>query len=81
MKRLVCEMCGSTVKVDNSSFVQKSLENARRAKSKEDWEECEKYYNSTILKTSKQFSIRAMVKPRWLWSNLTDLRENRRSMF
>lgn len=55
----VCEYCGckysaeeakklmieGTVKVDNSDFVQKSLENARRAKAKEDWEECEKYYN------------------------------------
>ena len=34
-----------TVKVDNSAFVQKYLENARRAKQKEDWEEAEKYYN------------------------------------
>lgn len=34
-----------TVKVDNSSFVQKSLDNARRAKQKQDWEEVEKYYN------------------------------------
>lgn len=34
-----------TVKVDNTSFVQKSLANARRAKQKEDWEETEKYYN------------------------------------
>lgn len=34
-----------TVKVDNSSFVQKYLANARRAKQKEDWEEVEKYYN------------------------------------
>lgn len=34
-----------TVKVDNSAFVQKYLENARRAKQKEDWEETEKYYN------------------------------------
>ena len=39
------DVSGSTVKVDNSSFVQKSLANARRAKSKEDWEECERYYN------------------------------------
>ena len=39
------DISGSTVKVDNTSFIQKSLENARRAKSKEDWEECEKYYN------------------------------------
>lgn len=34
-----------TVKVDNSAFVQKYLENARRAYAKEDWEEVEKYYN------------------------------------
>lgn len=34
-----------TVKVDNSAFVQKYLDNARRAKQKEDWEETEKYYN------------------------------------
>ena len=34
-----------TVKVDNSSFVEKYLMNARRAKQKEDWEEVEKYYN------------------------------------
>ena len=34
-----------TVKVDNSAFVQKYLENGRRAYEKEDWEEVEKYYN------------------------------------
>ena len=34
-----------TVKVDNSSFVEKYLANARRALEKEDWEEVEKYYN------------------------------------
>lgn len=34
-----------TVKIDNSDFVPKYLENARRAYSKEDWEEVEKYYN------------------------------------
>ena len=34
-----------TVKVDNSSFVEKYLENGRRAYSKDDWEEVEKYYN------------------------------------
>ena len=28
-----------TVKVDNSDFIQKYLQNARRAKQKEDWEE------------------------------------------
>ena len=38
-------MSGSKVTVDNTSFVERSLENARRAKAKEDWEECEKYYN------------------------------------
>lgn len=34
-----------TVKVDNSAFVEKYLQNAHRALSKEDWEEVEKYYN------------------------------------
>lgn len=34
-----------TVKVDNSAFVEKYLANARRALSKEDYEEVEKYYN------------------------------------
>lgn len=34
-----------TVQVDNSAYVKKYLENARRAKNKEDWEETEKYYN------------------------------------
>lgn len=34
-----------TVQVDNSAYVKKYLENARRAKDKEDWEETEKYYN------------------------------------
>lgn len=55
----VCQHCGmkysleeakkmmveGTVKVDNSDFVEKYLQNARRAKQKEDWEETEKYYN------------------------------------
>ena len=48
-KRMMIEgsvdVSGSTVKVDNSAFVQKYLENARRAKEKTDWEETEKYYN------------------------------------
>ena len=50
-KRLIVEVngkvdvAGSKVTVDNTSFVERSLENARRAKAKEDWEECEKYYN------------------------------------
>lgn len=34
-----------TVKVDNSAFIEKYLQNARRALSKKDWEEVEKYYN------------------------------------
>lgn len=51
VKRLIVEVngkvdvSGSKVTVDNTSFVERSLENARRAKAKEDWEECEKYYN------------------------------------
>lgn len=50
-KRLIVEVngkvdvSGSKITVDNTSFVERSLENARRAKAKEDWEECEKYYN------------------------------------
>ena len=39
------DVSGSTIKVDNSAFVEKYLANARRAKEKEDWEETEKYYN------------------------------------
>ena len=42
-KRMMIEgsvdVSGSTVKVDNSAFVERYLQNARRAKSKEDWEE------------------------------------------
>ena len=34
-----------TVTVDNSAFVKKYLENARRALEKTDWDEVEKYYN------------------------------------
>lgn len=41
----VVDVSGSTVKVDNSDFVEKCLQNARRAKQKEDWSEMEKYYN------------------------------------
>ncbi|MBR3552122.1 MAG: TFIIB-type zinc finger domain-containing protein [Clostridia bacterium] len=39
------DVSGSTIKVDNSAFVEKYLQNARRAKEKGDWEETEKYYN------------------------------------
>lgn len=34
-----------TVQIDNNPFIWNSLQNARRAKQKEDWEETEKYYN------------------------------------
>ena len=44
-KNLMVDVSGSTVKIDNSAFVKKYLENARRAKQKEDWKEAEKYYN------------------------------------
>ena len=48
-KRMMIEgpvdVSGSTVKIDNSAFIEKYLQNARRAKQKEDWEETEKYYN------------------------------------
>lgn len=48
-KRMMIEgsvdVSGSTVNVDNSAFVERYLQNARRAKQKEDWEETEKYYN------------------------------------
>lgn len=39
------DVSGSTVKIDNSTFVKNYLANARRAKEKTDWEEVEKYYN------------------------------------
>ncbi len=42
--KTIVEHKGS-VKIDNSEFVQKFLENARRALDKQDWEEVEKYYN------------------------------------
>lgn len=41
-KKLMVE---GTVKIDHSDFVERSLQNARRAKEKEDWDETEKYYN------------------------------------
>ncbi len=44
-RKMMVDISGSTVKVDNSAFVEKYLMNARRAKQKEDWEETEKYYN------------------------------------
>lgn len=47
-----------TVKVDNSSFVEKYLQNARRAYDKEDWEEVEKYYN--MVEQNSQSNIEAV---------------------
>ncbi|MCR5015471.1 MAG: TFIIB-type zinc finger domain-containing protein [Ruminococcus sp.] len=52
------DVSGSVIKVDNSSFVSKALENARRAKAKEDWEECEKYYN--IVEQHEPHNIEAI---------------------
>lgn len=43
-EKIIVEHQGS-VKMDNSEFVQKYLQNARRARNKGDWEEVEKYYN------------------------------------
>lgn len=43
-RKLMVEVEGA-VKIDNSDFVRRYLENARRAMSKEDWPEVEKYYN------------------------------------
>lgn len=39
------DVSGSTVSVDTTDATKRSLENARRAMQKEDWEETEKYYN------------------------------------
>lgn len=39
------DVSGSSVKVDTTDSVKRALENARRAKQKEDWEETEKYYD------------------------------------
>ncbi len=43
-EKIVVEHQGS-VKVDNTDYVEKFLQNAHRALLKEDWEEVEKYYN------------------------------------
>ncbi len=56
MKQIVCK-----VTVDNTSFVERSLENARRAKAKEDWEECEKYYN--MVEQYEPTNIEAIFTP------------------
>lgn len=39
------DVSGSTVQIDNSAYIERYLQNARRAKGKEDWAEVEKYYN------------------------------------
>lgn len=43
-EKVIVEHKGN-VKIDNSEQVEKYLQNARRAKQKEDWEETERYYN------------------------------------
>ena len=43
------DVSGSTVKVDNSAYVERYLQNARRAYEKQDWEEVEKYYLIPLL--------------------------------
>lgn len=43
-KKLMVEI-ESPIKIDNSDYVQRYLQNARRAMGKEDWPEVEKYYN------------------------------------
>ncbi len=43
-KKMMVEIDGA-VKIDNSDFVERYLQNARRAMNKEDWAEVEKYYN------------------------------------
>ncbi|MCR5522854.1 MAG: zinc ribbon domain-containing protein [Clostridia bacterium] len=55
--KIVVEHSGS-VKVDNSEYVEKFLQNARRAKLKEDWEETEKYYN--LVEQNDPFNIEAI---------------------
>lgn len=47
-----------TVQVDNRSFVEKYLANARRAREKQDWEEVEKYYN--LVEQNDPYNIEAV---------------------
>jgi uncharacterized Zn finger protein (UPF0148 family) len=47
-----------TVKIDNSSLIEKYLSNARRALKKDDWEEVEKYYN--LVEANSPTNIEAL---------------------
>jgi uncharacterized Zn finger protein (UPF0148 family) len=47
-----------TVKIDNSSVIEKYLSNARRALKKDDWEEVEKYYN--LVEANSPTNIEAL---------------------
>ncbi len=40
------DVSGSTIKVDNTSYIEKSLDNARQALKREDWAKVAKYYTS-----------------------------------
>ena len=69
-----------TVKVDNSSFVEKYLANARRAKQKEDWKETEKYYNMVEANDPKNieaifYSTYAQIKSALLEAETKDKRQ------
>ena len=69
------DVSGSTVKIDDTSFVQKSLENARRAKAKEDWEECEKYYN--LVEQNDPKNIEAIFYSSYGKAKMTMVEANR----
>lgn len=69
-----------TVKVDNSSFVEKYLANARRAKQKEDWKETERYYNMVEANDPKNieaifYSTYAQIKSALLEAETKDKRQ------
>lgn len=78
------DVSGSTVKVDNSAFVQKYLANARRAYAKEDWEEVEKYYNMVEQNAPNNmeavFSV-PLVRLCFLLPMGTTIRGNRNSLY
>lgn len=64
-----------TVKVDNSAFVQKYLENARRALNKNDWEEVEKYYNfveQNVPNNMEAVFFSSFGKAMMIWSTNED---------
>lgn len=80
-KKLMVDVSGSTVKIDNSAFVKKYLENARRAKQKEDWKETEKYYNMVEQNDPKNieaifYSSFAQLKSALLEAETKDKRQS-----